>query len=70
MNGEQEEQLYYESMHQDSYKIQDNMQDPMVYLANYDLDTMYFDQKMKHPYRKEFLNAAIIEVINHCQTNK
>ena len=37
---EQEEQQYYETMHQDDYKIQDNMQDPMSYLGSYDLDTM------------------------------
>ena len=44
---EQGNQQYYEAMHQDKYKIQDVMQDSLAYMANSDLDTMYFDQAMK-----------------------
>ena len=47
---EQDNQKYYEAMHQDNYKIQDYMQDPFAYLASYDPDTVYFDQEMKEPY--------------------
>ena len=65
MKGEQEEQQYYEAMHQYDYKIQDDMQDPLAYLASSDPDIMYFDQAMKQPNRKEFLNAAIIEINIH-----
>ena len=54
-------------MHQDDYKIQEDMQDPLVYLASSDPDTIYFDQAMKEPDRKEFLNAAIREVNSHCE---
>ena len=54
-------------MHQDDYKIQDNMQDPMAYLESSEPDTMYFDQAMNQPDRKEFLNAEIIEVNIHCK---
>ena len=31
-------------MHKDDYKIHDEMEDPLAYLASSDLDTMYFDQ--------------------------
>ena len=54
-------------MHQDDYKIQYYMQDPLSYLASSEPDTMYFDQAMKHPDRKEFLNASIIQVNSPCQ---
>ena len=52
-------------MHQDDYKIKDDMQYPLAYLARSDPDTMYFDQAMKEPERKEFLNTAIREVNSH-----
>ena len=47
MQEERENQQQYEAMHQDDYKIQDDMQDPLAYLASSDPDTMYFDQAMK-----------------------
>ena len=40
VQGEQEETQYYEAMHQDDYKIQDYMQDPMDHLDSLDPDTM------------------------------
>ena len=46
MQGEQEEQQYYEAIHQYNYKIQDDMQEPLAYLASSDPDTMYFYQAM------------------------
>ena len=67
VQGEKEEQQYYEAMHQDDYKIQDGMQDPLAYLDSSDTDTMYFDKVMKQPYRKEFLNAEIREINSHFQ---
>ena len=60
VQGEQEDQQYYEVIHQDKYKIQDSMQNSLSYLASSGPDTMYFDQAVKQPDRKEFLNAAII----------
>ena len=62
---EKNNQQYYKAMHQDNYNIQDDMEDPLAYLAIYDPDTMYFDQAMKEPDRQEFLNAAIREVNSH-----
>ena len=42
------------------------MQDPLVYLASSDPDTIYFDQVMKQPDRTDFMNAEIREVNSHC----
>ena len=64
---EQNNQQYYEAMHQDNYKIQDDTEDPLAYLARSDPDTMKFDQAMKEPDRQECLNVAIREVKSHCE---
>ena len=39
----------------------------MDYLASYDPGIMYFNQAMKHPDCKDFLNTAITEVISNCK---
>ena len=67
MQEEQNNQKYYEAMHQDDYKIQDDMEDLLTCLASSDPETMYFDQSMKEPDRQEFLNASIREVNSHCE---
>ena len=54
-------------MHQDNYKIQDDVKDLLAYLARSYPHTMYFDQEMKEPNLKEFLNASIREVNSHCK---
>ena len=33
---------YYEAIHEDDYKIKDEMEDPLSYLARSDPYTMYF----------------------------
>ena len=45
-------------MHEDNYKTHNKIKDPLAYLSRSDPDTMYFDQAMKQPNRKELLNAA------------
>ena len=54
-------------MYQDNYKTQDNIQEPLAYLASSDPGMMYSDQATKQPDRKEFLNAEIREVNSHLQ---
>ena len=54
-------------MHQDNYKIQDDMEYLLVYLASYDPDTMYFGQAMNQLECKEFLSVEIREVNSHCE---
>ena len=43
------------------------MEHTFAYLAISDPDTTYFNQSMKHPGRKEFLNVEISEVNSHCK---
>ena len=43
------------------------MEYPLDYLASYDPGIMYFNQAMKHPDCKDFLNTAITEVISNCK---
>ena len=57
---------FYEAMHQDDYREQDAMSDPIAYLAKSDPDTMYFDQAIRQPDRKEFINSIVREVNSHC----
>jgi hypothetical protein len=41
---------YYDAMHEDDYKMQDDMMDPIAFLAHTsDPDTMYYHQAMKQP---------------------
>ena len=42
--GEDELQQYYKAMHEDDYRIQEKMENPLAYLSRSDPDTMYFDQ--------------------------
>ena len=58
---------YYESMHEDDYKIQDEMDDPIAFIGKTDKDTMYFNQAMKQPDREQFVNAVIKEINDHTE---
>jgi hypothetical protein len=52
-------------MHEDEYRIQDEMTDPIAFLAKADEDTMYFHQAMKAPDKKEFFKAIVKEMNDH-----
>ena len=52
-------------MYQDYYKIQDDMEDPLAYLARSDPYSMSFYQEMKETDFQEFINASIREVNCH-----
>ena len=57
---------YYDALHQDDYKMQDNMKDPMASIASEgDKDTMYYHQAMKEPDAGEFIEAMIKEFQDH-----
>ena len=58
-------QAYHEIMHEDDYLLQDEMTDPIAFLAKSDPDTMYFDQAMHQPDRKQFIQAIIKEINDH-----
>ena len=52
-------QSYYEVMHQDDYLLQDEMLNPVAFMAAGNKDTMYFDQAMREPDANKFIKAAI-----------
>jgi hypothetical protein len=58
----------YDAMHKDDYKMQDDMTNPIAFLAQTsDPDTMYYHQAMKQPDRNEFVKAVIKEINDHVE---
>jgi hypothetical protein len=62
---EDAEERYYDAMHEDEYRIQDEMTDLIAFLAKTGEDTMYFHQAMNAPDRDEFVNAIVKEMNDH-----
>ena len=56
---------YYLACHEDDYKIQDEMADPIAFKATSDPDTMYWHQAMAQPDADKFLEAAAKEFNSH-----
>ena len=50
---------YYDVLHEDDYKIQDDMSSPIAFAASSDEDTMYYHQAMAQPDAKQFQQATI-----------
>jgi hypothetical protein len=67
---EEAEERYYDAMHKDEYRIQDDMTDPIAFLAKADEDTMYFHQAMKAPEKEEFIKAIVKEMNDHIVAKK
>jgi hypothetical protein len=65
IQGEEAEERYYDAMHEDEYRIQDEMTDPIAFLAKADEDKMYFHQAMKAPDKGEFVKAIVKEMNDH-----
>lgn len=63
-SGEEE---YYFALHQEDYSIQDQMSDPISFLAKTDADTMYLHQAMAAPDRENFKMAIMKEIADHCR---
>ena len=59
LNEEEEYNTYYDVLHQEDYLLQDQMQDPISFVATSNKDTMYWHQAMKQPDASEFRKAAI-----------
>jgi hypothetical protein len=63
---EDAEERYYDVMHEDEYRrSQDEMTDPIAFLAKRDEDTVYFHQAMKAPDRDEFVKVIVKEMNDH-----
>ena len=58
---------YYDALHEDDYLLQDEMADPIAFIARSDPDTMYFHQAMKQPDRKQWRAAVVKEVNDHIE---
>ena len=54
-------------MHEEDKKIQDDMEDPLAYLASLYPETMYFDHAMNQPDCMKFLNASTREFSSLCE---
>ena len=52
---------------EEEYEIQEHMNDPIAFAASHhsDPDTMYVDQALKQPDRKQFIQAIKEEVSAH-----
>jgi hypothetical protein len=59
------DEAYYDALHEDDYRIQDDMKDPVAFMSSTDEDTMYFDQAMKAPDKQNFVEAIVKEVNDH-----
>ena len=61
---------YYDALHEDEYAIQEDMKDPIAFLASMkkqsDPDTMYYHQAMAAPDGQEFRKAMLKEFQDHC----
>jgi hypothetical protein len=60
------DEAYYDALHQEDYRIQDDMINPIAFLAKTDADTMYYHQAMRAPDRKQFVEAMVKEFNDHC----
>jgi hypothetical protein len=65
IRGEEAEERYYDAMHEDEYRIQDEMTDPIAFLAKANEDTMYCHQATKAPDKEEFVKAIVKEMNDH-----
>ena len=52
-------------MHQSNYKIQDEMLDPIIFIAKYEADMMYYHQATKKSFQKKLREAMVKELNNH-----
>jgi hypothetical protein len=53
------DESYYDVLHEDDYRIQDNMKGPVAFMSSTDEDTMYYDQAMKAPDKKTSLRPSL-----------
>ena len=60
---------YYEPLHEEDFKLQDDMKDPIGFKASTDPDTMYYHQAMKAPDKEQFISAIVKEINDHITNN-
>ncbi len=57
----------WEVFHDDGYKIQEEMENPIAFVASTNPDIMYLDEAMRQPDRVQFQKAMIEEVKTHTE---
>lgn len=62
-----DESSYYECLHQEDYKLQELMANPISFLSKTDKDTMHYHQAMKEPDKKDFQIAMVKEFNDHIE---
>jgi len=58
---------YYDAMHEDDYALQDEMTNPVAFLAKTDEDAKYYHQAMSAPDNRELVRAMVKEFNYHCE---
>eukprot|EP00957_Ditylum_brightwellii_P172136 13104673-Ditylum_brightwellii.AAC.1 len=58
---------YYDAMHEDDYRIQDQMQDSIAFKATTDPDMLYFHQAMAAPDKEDFVGTIVKEINGHIE---
>lgn len=56
---------YYEALHQEDYRLQDEMDDPIAFAAKDGEDTLHYGQAMRAEDRRDFIEAMVKEVEDH-----
>jgi hypothetical protein len=59
------DEAYYDVLHEDDYRIQEDMKDPLAFMSSTGEDTMYYAQAMKAPDKQNFIEAIVKEVNDH-----
>ena len=63
-----DDEAYYDALHEDDYTIQDQMCDPIAFMGNKaDKDTLYYHQAMAAPDKIQFQEAMIKEFTDHTE---
>jgi hypothetical protein len=55
----------WEVYHDDSYRIQKEMENPVAFVASTNPDIMYYDEAMRQPDKEQFQKAMMLEVQTH-----
>jgi hypothetical protein len=63
------DESYYDALHEDDYRIQDDMRDSVAFLSATYEDTMYYHQAMRAPEKENFVEAIVKEVNYHITSN-
>jgi len=61
---------YYEALHEEDFKLQDDMKDPIGFKASTDPDTMYYHQAKKAPDKEQFISAIVKEINDHITSQR